>query len=87
MFDRIKTEAVGFRTIHQPTSGPDQVSSDVFGESVFVGIDVLLRLGGELGAGGVGTQFRAGLINENTKVSGISILVLVILFGGGPDPE
>ena len=87
VFDGIEPEAVGLRTIHQPTSGPDQVSSDVFSESLFLGIDVLLRLGGELGAGGAGAEFRSGLVDEDSEISGISILVLVVLFGAGEIPN
>ena len=87
MFDGIEPEAVGLRAIHQPTSGPDQVSSDVFSESLFVGIDVILRLGGDLCAGGASAEFRSGLIDQNSEVGLIAILVLVVLFGAGEIPN
>ena len=44
MFDRIEPEAVGFGAIHEPTSGADEVSADVFGESGFIGREVEVRL-------------------------------------------
>ena len=44
VFDGVKTEAISFGAIHEPTSGADQVSADVFGKSGFIGREVEVRL-------------------------------------------
>ena len=83
VFDCIEAKSVGLGAIHEPSSGPDQVSANILGESGFVGVDVGLRLGGDFGGSGIGAQFSSGLIDQNSEVGGGAVLVLVILFGAG----
>jgi len=83
VFDGIETEAVRFEAVDFVPGGANEVGADVFRERPFVGIDVILRLGGELGGGGVGAEFRAGPIDEDAEVGGGAVGVLVVLLGAG----
>ena len=81
VLDRIETQAIGLSTVHFPSRGTDQVSSDIFNKGCPVGIDVILGLEPKLFGSGTGTKFFAGLIDQHAEVGHISIFVLVVLLG------
>ena len=83
MFDSIEANPVRLGAIDQPTGGTDEVSAHILGESGFIGVDVGLRLGSDFGGSCIGAQFSSGLIDQNSEVGLIAVLVLVVLFGAG----